>query len=109
MPIAMKKVGTFEDRRAQLAKWANKRLVWGMVKKTKSTPKRNPAPPPFLKELLEARSPSGYEDDAREVVRKRVESHADSFSIDALGSCHAALGAKGSPTLMLPDTSTNWA
>ncbi len=72
-----------------------------MVKKTKSTPKRNPAPPPFLKELLEARSPSGYEDDAREVVRKRVECHADSFSIDALGSCHATLGAKGSPTLML--------
>ena len=72
-----------------------------MVKKTKSTPKRNPAPPSFLKELLEARSPSGYEDDAREVVRKRVESHADSFSIDALGSCHATLGAKGSPTLML--------
>lgn len=57
--------------------------------------------PPFLKELLDARSPSGFEDEAREVVRKRVEKVADSFSVDALGSCHATLGAKGSPTLML--------
>ena len=57
--------------------------------------------PPFLRELLDARSPSGFEDEAREVVRRRVEKMADSFSVDALGSCHATLGAKGSPTLML--------
>ena len=37
--------------------------------KTKSPP-RNPAVPQFLKELLDARSPSGYEDEAREVVKK---------------------------------------
>ena len=72
-----------------------------MPKKTKtSAPPRNPPAPAFLKELLQARSPSGYEDEAREVVRKRVARVADSFEIDALGSCHAALG-KGSPTLML--------
>ena len=68
--------------------------------KTKPNPKRWSVPT-FLKELLDARSPSGFEDEAREVVRKRVEKVADSFSIDALGSCHATLGTKGSPTLML--------
>ena len=26
---------------------------------------------------------------------------ADSFEVDALGSCHATLGTRGSPTLML--------
>ena len=68
--------------------------------KPKPSPKR-PSVPPFLKELLDARSPSGFEEEAREVVRKRVEKVADSFFIDALGSCHATLGSKGSPTLML--------
>lgn len=68
--------------------------------KPKSSPKR-PSVPPFLQELLDARSPSGIEEEAREVVRKRVEKVADSFFIDALGSCHATLGSKGSPTLML--------
>lgn len=84
-----------------LAKSSNNHLVGGMVKKSKSAPKSNPTPPPFLKELLAVRSPSGYEEDAREVVRKRVESYADEFFTDALGSCHAVLGAEGSPTLML--------
>ena len=73
-----------------------------MAKKTKSsTPPRNPAVPAFLKELLQARSPSGYEDEAREVVRKRMQRVADSFEVDALGSCHATLGQRGFPTLML--------
>ena len=73
-----------------------------MPKKTKSTTaRRNPVAPAFLKELLQARSPSGYEDEAREVVRKRMARVADSFEVDALGSCHATLGTKGSPTLML--------
>ena len=73
-----------------------------MAKSTKPKPlPKRPSVPPFLKELLDARSPSGFEEEAREVVRKRVEKVADSFSIDALGSCHATLGSKGSPTLML--------
>ena len=73
-----------------------------MPKKTKpSTPPRNPPAPAFLKELLQARSPSGYEDEARAVVRKRMERVANSFEIDALGNCHATLGTRGSPTLML--------
>ena len=76
--------------------------IFIMPKNSKSKPTpRNPAAPVFLKELLQARSPSGFEEEAREVVRKRMETVADSFSIDALGSCHATLGDKGSPTLML--------
>jgi putative aminopeptidase FrvX len=58
-------------------------------------------PPLFLEELLQARSPSGYEDEAREVVRKRVAKIADKFEVDNLGNCHATLGSRGSPTLML--------
>ncbi len=71
-----------------------------MKRKTKSAP-RSPKPPAFLTELLAARSPSGYEDEAREVVRKRVEKVADRFETDNLGNCHATLGMRGSPTLML--------
>ena len=73
-----------------------------MAKRTKTkTSTKLPSVPPFLKELLDARSPSGFEEEAREVVRKRVEKVADTFSIDALGSCHATLGINGAPTLML--------
>ena len=69
-----------------------------MKKPDKSSPVK---PPPFLKDLLKARSPSGYEEEAREIVRSRMEKIADRFIIDNLGSCHATLGEKGSPTLML--------
>ena len=73
-----------------------------MAKKIKTqNSTKSPSVPAFLKELLDARSPSGFEDEAREVVRKRVEKVADYFSVDALGSCHATLGPKGGPTLML--------
>lgn len=66
----------------------------------KTMPKQT-NPPIFLKELLDARSPSGYEDEARIVVRRHLEKVADSFEVDALGNCLATLHAKGSPTLML--------
>ena len=57
--------------------------------------------PPFLKELLLARSPSGYEDEARDVVEKYVRGAANDFLVDALGSCHATLQHDNGPTLML--------
>lgn len=60
----------------------------------------NPAPA-FLMELLEARSPSGQEDEARAVFEKFVRPVAESWSIDALGSCLASLNKGGSPTLLL--------
>ena len=61
----------------------------------------SPKPPAFLVELLEARSPSGFEDEARAVVAKYVKPKANAFEVDALGSCHATLGLNGSPTLMM--------
>jgi len=72
-----------------------------MTKKNNPTVSPKVVPPVFLKELLQARSPSGYEEEAREVVRKRVEKVADEFFVDALGSCHAVLGKSGSPNLIL--------
>jgi len=72
-----------------------------MIMKTKSAQSPQTKPPAFLEELLQARSPSGYEDEARDVVRKRVGEIADHFIIDNLGNCHASLGTTGSPTLML--------
>ncbi len=58
-------------------------------------------PPAFLIDLLDARSPSGYEDEARTVVRRYMEKSADSFEIDALGNCLSTHNEKGGPTLML--------
>ena len=57
--------------------------------------------PPFLADLLAARSPSGYESEALDVIKKYVEPHADEFSVDALGSCFATLNKQKAPTLML--------
>ncbi len=57
-------------------------------------------PPSFLLELLEARSPSGFEDEARGVVEKYVKKAADAYQVDALGSCHASIGKEG-PVLMM--------
>ena len=36
-------------------------------------------PPKFLKDLLEARSPSGYESEAREVIEKHVKAKAEDY------------------------------
>ena len=58
-------------------------------------------PPRFLTELLHARSPSGYEEEAQAVFKSHVRPAADSFHGDALGNCIATLNPKGDPTLML--------
>ena len=57
--------------------------------------------PSFLADLLAARSPSGYESEAREVIQKYMKAKVDEFCVDALGSCHAVLGKAGIPSLML--------
>jgi len=57
-------------------------------------------PPSFLLDLLNARSPSGFEDEARAVVAKYVKKAADSYQVDALGNCHASIGKTG-PVLMM--------
>ncbi len=55
----------------------------------------------FLKKLVGAPGPSGYEAPVARVWCKRVEAVADSLKIDALGSCHAVINPKGSPRVML--------
>ena len=58
-------------------------------------------PPPFLTELLHARSPSGYEREAQAVFDRYVKPAADSYVGDALGNRIATLNPAGDPTLML--------
>ena len=57
--------------------------------------------PPLLIDLLNARSPSGYEAEAQAVVDKYLEPVAEAYQRDALGNRLATLNPEGSPTLML--------
>jgi len=57
--------------------------------------------PVFLTDLLEARSPSGYETEAQAVFDKHVKPAADEYAFDALGNRLATLNPKGDPVLML--------
>jgi putative aminopeptidase FrvX len=58
-------------------------------------------PPRFLTELLHARSPSGFEEEAQAVFDRHVKPAADAYTGDALGNRIATLNPKGDPTLML--------
>lgn len=49
----------------------------------------------FLKNLVEAPSPSGYEAPAAEVLRNRLSKSADVVSTNVMGSVHGELKAKG--------------
>lgn len=57
----------------------------------------------FLRQLLEAPSPSGYEAPARNLLRQRVEAVADRVEVDMLGNLVATLEGEGTnrPGLML--------
>jgi endoglucanase len=55
----------------------------------------------FLKELVEAPSPSGYEQPARMIWRREVEAAADELRTDLHGNTIAALNPGGSPRVML--------
>ncbi len=57
--------------------------------------------PPFLTELLAARSPSGSEQEAQAVFDRHVKPAADAYAKDALGNRLATLNPAGDPTLML--------
>ena len=57
--------------------------------------------PAFLKDLLNARSPSGHEYEAQAVFDSYVKSSADEYLKDAMGNRTAVLNPKGDPTLML--------
>ena len=57
----------------------------------------------FLKELIEAPSPSGYEQPVAQVLSRRAKKSADEVHIDVLGSVIAKLSGtgKGAPSVML--------
>lgn len=65
-------------------------------------PKKNTAtPPPFLVDLLSARSPSGYEGEAQAVFDRHVKPSSHAYARDALGNRIATLNPEGDPVLML--------
>ena len=51
----------------------------------------------LLKELTEARGPSGYEEEVRQIIRARFAAHARDVRIDSLGNCIALLPGTGDP------------
>lgn len=55
----------------------------------------------FLKKLLEAPSPSGYEEPVTRVWRERLSGVADELRTDVMGSSIAVLNPQGSPRIML--------
>jgi putative aminopeptidase FrvX len=55
----------------------------------------------FLKALLEAPSPSGFEQPAQKVWREYVEPHADRIETDVHGNCVGIKNKKGSPRVLL--------
>jgi len=57
--------------------------------------------PVFLRELLSARSPSGYETQAQAVYDAHVKPASDAYEKDAMGNRIAILNPKGDPVLML--------
>ena len=58
-------------------------------------------PSEFLLDLLCARSPSGYEYEAQEVLEKHLKPFADSYEKDTLGNRFATLNPSGDPIVML--------
>ncbi|MCA9740694.1 MAG: M42 family metallopeptidase [Deferribacteres bacterium] len=54
----------------------------------------------FLKELIAAPSPSGYEQPAQRVWRTYAEKHSDQLESDFHGNSFAVLNPKGTPRLM---------
>jgi endoglucanase len=63
-------------------------------------PKKTTAPE-FLVDLLNARSPSGDEQEAQAVFDRHIKPHADLYRADRLGNRIATLNPKGKPVLML--------
>jgi endoglucanase len=57
--------------------------------------------PDLLSQLLEARSPSGFEFETQAVLDKQLKPVADDYQKDVLGNRIGILNPKGDPTLML--------
>ena len=63
--------------------------------------KKQTTVPSFLQALLDARSPTGAENEAQAVLDKFLKPAADTYEKDAMGNRLATLNPKGNPTLML--------
>ncbi len=57
--------------------------------------------PPFLVDLLHARSPSGYETEAQAVFDRYVKPAAEEYRGDSMGNRIATFNTAGDPTLLL--------
>jgi endoglucanase len=72
--------------------------------KKKSAPKSKPSArtdyPVFLRELLEAKSPTGHEFAAQAVVDRHVTSSASTYRKDTIGNRIAETTGKGGPTVL---------
>jgi len=55
----------------------------------------------FLKRLLDAPGPSGFETLAGRAWRSEAETFADRVTVDVAGNCIAEVNAKGSPTILI--------
>jgi endoglucanase len=55
----------------------------------------------FLKDLLDAAAPSGFETAAARVWRARAETFADDVRVDVAGNSYARTGSDGAPRIML--------
>ncbi len=63
--------------------------------------KKQTTVPSFLQALLDARSPTGAENEAQAVLDKYLKPAADKYEKDRMGNRLATLNPKGNPTLML--------
>ena len=64
-------------------------------------PAKQAKPPAFLADLLEARSPSGYEREAQAVVDRYLQPVAAEYRKDSMGNRFATINPGGDPVLML--------
>jgi endoglucanase len=64
-------------------------------------PQKKFLPPEFLLDLLSARSPSGYEQQAHAVLDKHLKPAADHYQSDPMGNRIARICPNNEPTLML--------
>lgn len=62
---------------------------------------QNPDAPEFLVELLNARSPSGYEAEAQAVVDKYVQPVADAYKKDTIGNRIGTVKGTDGPTVLM--------
>ncbi|MET3873464.1 M20/M25/M40 family metallo-hydrolase [Puniceicoccus vermicola] len=65
------------------------------------TQKTESQPPEFLRDLLNARSPSGYEQEIQAVLDRTMEPISDVYAKDTLGNRMATVGEGNDPVLML--------